>query len=225
MKKFLSAIALMLVAIMLLSVVPASAGTDVINPWVAPAGIQKYYATDLSNSDSPVINGEISNGEYGNYIRMYPKDRLTLASGETSACDTTIDDSRKNQPTSNWIDFYFAYDEDYIYIAIEDMGGTWAENSDTYKWIEAQLEGTADEGKVGTFAARNNYHFYTGFNLYDMGDSLSMQASSRGFDENKWFMSGCHAGKKEFRPLFRYTFPRCGGSHLQCDFPFCCGTL
>ena len=188
MKKVLSAISLLLVAVMLLSVVPASAAT--VNAWEAPEGIDIYYANDLSDADAPSIDGQITKGEYGPITVSFDEDDGLTFGASYPDCDSTIDDTRADQPASEQIDFYFAYDEDYIYIAVEDLGGVWDKDHPTYKWLEEQLEGTADAGKIGGFAARNNYHFYTGFYLNNIGDQISMQASSRGFDENKMFASG-----------------------------------
>ena len=186
MKKFLCVTSLLIVAMVLFSVVPASASTQ--NAWEAPAGIQTYYANDISGLAAPVIDGVITDGEYGALtVRMTPDMRLTYAGESTGKEDSQIDDERADQPASDAIDFYFAYDADYIYIAIKDLGGTWEEGSDTYEWIKAQLEPGVS---VGEYAARNNYHFNTGFILEDCTSYISMQASSRGFDENKWYDQG-----------------------------------
>ena len=184
MKKFLTATSLLLVAMMLFSVIPASAET--IDPWEAPEGIQTYYANELTAA--PTIDGEIAEGEYGDLtVRMTPDMRLTFSAESTGQQDSAIDTDRAAQPASDYIDFYFAYDADYIYIAMEDMGGSWEEGSETYEFIQNLL---GDGVEVGNYAARNNYHFHTGFFLDDCTSFLSMQASSRGFDENKWFDQG-----------------------------------
>ncbi len=186
MKKFLCVTSLLIVAMMLFSVVPASASTQ--NAWEAPAGIQTYYANDISGNAAPVIDGQITDGEYGSLtVRMTRNMRLTYAGESTGKQDSQIDNNRANQPASDAIDFYFAYDAEYIYIAMKDLGGTWEEGSATYQWIQSQLY--AGEN-VGTFATRNNYHFNTGFFLDDCTSYFSMQASSRGFDENKWYDYG-----------------------------------
>ena len=189
MKKFLSVTSLVLVAVMLFSFVPASAET--VNAWEAPEGITIYYATDLTDADAaPLIDGEISDDEYGDPIAsLKPADALKFA-GAYPDCDSKIDDTRTNQPASDNIDFYVAYDEEYIYIAFEDEGGTWEDGDPIYEWLEDQLKETDDAGKIAGFAARNNYHINTGFYLTNVGDLISMQASSRGFDENKIFQSG-----------------------------------
>ena len=187
MKKFLTVTSLFLVAMMLFSVVPASAAT--VNAWEAPESIQKWYANDISaNAAAPVIDGVIADGEYGDLTaRMTPDDRLTMSGESTGSQDSVIDDTRTAQPASDYIDFYFAYDANFIYIAIEDMGGTWEEGSETYEFIQNLV---GDGVNVGNFATRNNYHFNTGFLLDDCTSYISMQASSRGFDENKWFDQG-----------------------------------
>ena len=187
MRKFLSLTSLLLVVTMLVGVVgvfPASAET--VNPWEAPEGIQTYYANKLTAD--PVIDGEIAEGEYGDLtVRMTPDMRLTFSGESTGQQDSVIDDDRWAQPASDYIDFYFAYDADYIYIAMEDMGGSWEEGSDTYEFIRNLI---GEDVEVGNYAARNSYHFHTGFFLDDCTSFLSMQASSRGFDENKWFDQG-----------------------------------
>ena len=182
MKKFLTLTSLLLAAVLLLGMIPASA--EVANAWEVPEGVEVYYANDISDKAAPTLDGEISDGEYGDVtVTMMPADRLTRGANDSS----DIDDSRANQPTSDYVDFYFAYDDAFIYIAVEDYGGTWAEGSDTYNWLQ---ETKAENQTIYEFAARNNYHFQTGFYLNDVSSYFSMQASSRGFDENKWFDSG-----------------------------------
>ena len=195
MKKFLSVTSLLLVAVMLLGIIPASA--EVSNPWDIPEGVQVYYANNLSGKTAPIIDGEISDDEYGNVTaELRPANRLAFAAESTNEHYSKIDDNRVNQPTSDLLEFYFAYDENNIYIAMVDYGGTWAEGTDTYQWLQttkaADTQGDTDWSKyqISTFAARCNYHFNTSFFLADSSSYFSRQASSRGFDENKWFAGG-----------------------------------
>ena len=108
--------------------------------WEAPSGTHIYYASEVTGN-KPSINGTISDGEYGPAITVTTalptKNSNYGASWEKGEVDMTL--------ASEYMDYYFAYDEDNIYIAIKDPGPALA------------------DGKEHPF--RNNYSFNLGFDL------------------------------------------------------------
>ena len=143
MKKLLSIISLLLVAMMI--VVPVSAEES--EEWKIPEGIKIYYAENVTGK-TPVIDGTIAEGEYGQAYRCsepIPVDS-SLYRQEEPVYDPTA--------VSEYIDVWFAYDEENIYVAVYDMGPE------------------AIEGNEKLVAGRNNYLFQFGFDLTDMTSYL-----------------------------------------------------
>ncbi len=178
MKKFLSIVSLMLVVLMLASV-PSFAAEDA-NEFVAPNGIPVYYANDISSLTPPIIDGEIKEGEYGK-LTVNISDHLTFAQAAPQR-DYQIDDARADAPASESFDFYFAYDENFYYIAYVDYGAKWDADSSTAKFLEEVCE-----APMANYTCRNNYALHLGFDLTDVTYYLGILASSRGWDESKWY--------------------------------------
>ena len=145
MKKFLSVVSLLLVAVMMLAMPTVSAAED--NTWVKPEGVNVWYANDVSENE-PSIDGVIDEGEYGKLsVKITPKAALLWGTKwATEPVDPTL--------PSEYMDVYFAYDADNIYIAIYEMGPTFVDNGDD----------VADNDVV----KRNNYIFKIGFDLNDV---------------------------------------------------------
>ena len=145
MKKFLSVVSLLLVAMMILAMPTVSAAED--NSWVKPEGVNVWYANDVSEN-TPSVDGVIDEGEYGKLsAKITPKAALLWGTKwATDPVDPTL--------SSEYMDFYFAYDEENIYIAIYEMGPAFVDNGDDL----------ADNDVV----KRNNYTFKIGFDLNDV---------------------------------------------------------
>ena len=116
-----------------------------------PEGINILYATDISGYE-PTIDGTIDKDEYGDAIIFEePKAMKNSdwgASWETGAFDDTL--------ASEYMDVYFAYDEEYIYFAFYELGAapTNLEDDDTNTWNNVPF--------------RNNYRFSFGLELDNM---------------------------------------------------------
>ena len=98
--------------------------------WATPNGINTHYATNVSGN-SPTIDGTIGVGEYGSRTRVTP---LALSGNNANLA-------------SQYMDYYFAYDDEYIYIAIHEVG------------VSGML--------------RSNYTFNFGFDLNDVTNYFS----------------------------------------------------
>ena len=157
MKKFLSIIALML-ALLLVAVPVAAEEADVAADaeagaeegtaaWVAPTGIKTYYAHNVEGN-APLLDGFISEGEYGPAYRLTPLAVTDYGSmhQEDPVADPTA--------VSEYIDVYFAYDEENVYVAVYEMG---PEAIDI-------VEGKTDR----LVPARSNWSFNFGFDLNDL---------------------------------------------------------
>ncbi len=81
--------------------------------WIAPDGITTYYATDVSNS-APRADGEIGLEEYGRKVTVKTpslmSDFFTWGTG-------SVDKIR----AAEYMDYYFAYDEENIYVALREV--------------------------------------------------------------------------------------------------------
>ena len=149
MKKFLSFISLLLVA-MMIAVPVVSAEENVVDEssFNLPAGINKYYANDVSGK-TPVIDGIIEDGEYGKLtVRIDNPTAMKNDSGvfATDPVDETL--------RSTYIEFWFAYDANNYYIAIHDAGPEYVDNGDEYTKNDVPF--------------RNNVMFRMGFDLNDL---------------------------------------------------------
>ena len=161
MKKFLSMVSLVLVTLMLLATPAVAAESG----WTPPEGIKIYYAENVTGK-SPSIDGTIEEGEYGKSYRIdtpVPVSGWSTKFQETPPVDPT--------QVSEYVDFYFAYDEDNYYIAIYEMGP---------KEIE---------GNEKLVPMRSNYSFNFGFDLNDITSFFNME----GFGTNsRWAKEEFH---------------------------------
>ncbi len=148
MKKFLSIISLMLAMLLMLAVPAFAEETEAEEPFELPEGIRKIYANDITGT-IPVIDGVINENEYGK-ISIRVEDPSEMES------DTRIFQKEPHEKSnaSEYMDFYFAYDENNIYIAIYDAGPECVDDGDEFTW---------DNGPY-----RSNYCFRMGFQLEDM---------------------------------------------------------
>lgn len=154
MKKFLSIVSIMLAALMLLAMPAAAADVLLSAPadsaWTIPEGIKTYYAENVTNK-IPSIDGVIEEGEYGQAYRIdtpVAVNNYGSSHQEEAPADPTA--------VSEYVDFYFAYDEENYYIAIYEMG-------------PKEIEG--NEKLVPT---RSNYYFSFGFDLNDITSYFNM---------------------------------------------------
>ncbi len=166
MKKLLS---IMLVAVMLLAVaMPTVAAEEaegtVIEP---PKDMAVYYANDLTGQTLPVIDGTINAGEYGNIITI---GEPTPMAKEWPDYGYVID-NESDRPRSGTIEYYFAYDETSIYIALKEYGAKYDDGNTAYQ----------------DFQTRANYSFAYGFQLDDMTNYLSHSVTYGGGCWNKNF--------------------------------------
>ena len=105
MKKFLAAISLMLVALMVIAIPAVSAADETLDK---PDGIKIWYATNVSGK-TPLIDGTISNGEYGPAYRIdSPRAMKNSDYGSTWEEEGNYDESL----ASEYMDVYFAYDDE-----------------------------------------------------------------------------------------------------------------
>ena len=156
MKKFLSIIALMLalalVAIPMVGAEEADAAeAEGSSAWVAPAGIKTYYAENVEGK-TPLLDGVISEGEYGKAYRL--DNPIAVNNWGATRQEEPVAD-----PTavSEYIDVYFAYDENNVYIAIYELGPELIEGNDN------------------PVPARANWVFNFGFDLNDLQSYFQMQ--------------------------------------------------
>ena len=184
MKKFLSVIALMLalvlVAVPMVAAEEADAAdTEETAAWVAPVGIKTYYAENVEGK-TPLLDGTISEGEYGKAYRLTPiavTDYGAKHQEEPVADPTAV---------SEYIDLYFAYDEDNVYIAIYEMGPALIEGNDN------------------PVPARANWVFNFGFDLNDLNAYFQMQGYQTHVQwaKNEFFYF--EFGKKNTSPIAAY---------------------
>ena len=165
MKKIISIVSLLLIAAMIMAIPTVAAG-DTAGAWTPPEGILILYANDLTGKDAPIIDGTINPDEYG---------KITIRQdGEDDAlpmADTWPDYGYKIKDNAEYVvsdsyDFYFAYDETSIYIAIKEIGGTFDDGLETHKeWL-----------------ARNNYGVGIGFQLDDLTNYFALSATGAGWN-------------------------------------------
>ncbi len=150
MKKFLSLVSILLVILMAFASFPVFAEEveEENKPFELPKNVKKYYANNISGT-TPNIDGVIDENEYGertvridNPSAMAGNERVFM----TEPADETL--------RSEYMDFWFAYDENNIYIAIYDPG---------FKKID-----NGDEFTKNDVPFRYNYFFMMGFILDDL---------------------------------------------------------
>ena len=147
MKKFISIISLLLVAMMILAMPTVAA--EETEKFEIPKDMQVYYANDVS-AKAPSIDGTIEEGEYGNLtVRVTDPTPFVDAGGDYI-------ENPLEHLKSEYIDFYFAYDENNYYIAIHDAG------PDKYE--------DTDEFTSNDYPFRSNYFFTMDFTPEDLTD-------------------------------------------------------
>ncbi len=80
--------------------------------WATPDGINTHYAADVS-ANAPKVDGTIGDGEYGDRIRVNHR-AISGNSWVTGSYNANL--------ASQYMDYYFAYDDEYIYVAIHEVG-------------------------------------------------------------------------------------------------------
>lgn len=150
MKKFLSAISLMIAALMILAIPSVSAKQSI--DWELPEDITTYYANNISGK-TPTIDGIIDENEYGaNFVRIDSPRAVTNSSwGDVWETGTV-----REGLASEYMDFYFAYDENNIYIAVYDLGPEHIDNGDAYE--------------INDVMFRSNYRFMLGFDMENVAN-------------------------------------------------------
>ena len=167
MKKILS---IMLVAVMLLAVaMPIASAEEAAEGTVfTPAkDMAVYYANDLTGKDLPAIDGTINPGEYGNVVAIADPTPMAEAWPDYGY----VIDYDSPRPRSGQVEFYFAYDETSMYIAIKEYGAAYDDGNTAYQ----------------DFQTRSNYTFGYGFQLDDMTNYLSQSVTYGGGCWNKNF--------------------------------------
>ncbi len=150
--------------------------------WKIPQGMTTHYATDLSEN-TPTIDGIISAGEYGEALHVEAPRVIDLDRRQW------LDSAIKEELASKYMDFYFSYDEDNIYIAIYDVGPDYINNNDGYSKNDV--------------AFRHNYRFEFGFDL-EKTDSYFMFEG--GSTSTAWDDLVCYKnGSREQHSLMSYN--------------------
>ena len=187
MKKFLSIIALML-ALMLVAVPMVAAEeadaaeVEETSGWGAPAGIKIYYAENVEGK-TPLLDGTISEGEYGKAYRLTP---IPVNNYGANHQDLTAEPIADPTAVSEYIDIYFAYDENNVYVAIYELGPELIEGNDN------------------PVPARANWHFNFGFDLNDLQSYFQMggYATNKQWPDSEF--SYFEFGKKNSAPIKGY---------------------
>ena len=147
MKKFISIISLLLVAVMIFSM-PIMA-EEAEEAFKLPHGMTTYYANNVSAS-RPNIDGVIGENEYGKVtVRVTDPTPFVDAGGDYM-------ENPKEYLKSEYMDIWFAYDEDNIYVAIHDAGPEKFEDNDEF---------TSND-----YPFRSNYMFCFDFTPEDLTD-------------------------------------------------------
>ncbi|MBR2387139.1 MAG: hypothetical protein IKB02_00060 [Clostridia bacterium] len=149
MKKFISIISLLLVTAMIFAVPVFADEAEESKPFEPPKGMTTYYANNVSGN-TPNIDGVIGEGEYGELtVRVTDPTPFVDAGGDYM-------ENPKEHLKSEYIDFWFAYDENNVYIAIHDPGPKYKDNGDEFKLNDVPF--------------RYNYHFSMDFTPEDLTD-------------------------------------------------------
>ena len=176
MKKFLSIVSLVLVAVMFLSMTAVSADeADVATEEVEvngtvitpPKDMTVYYANDLTGKTTPAIDGVINPDEYGAVVAIATPTPMAKDWPETGY----VIDRNSDRPLAGTFEYYFAYDETSIYIAYKEYGSTYDDGNAAYQ----------------DFQTRSNYSFAYGFQLDDMTNYFAHSVSYGGGCWNKNF--------------------------------------
>ena len=182
MKKFLSIIALMLALVLVAVPMVAAEEADAAeaSAWVAPAGIKTYYAENVEGK-TPLLDGVISEGEYGKAYRL--DNPIAVNNWGATRQEEPVAD-----PTavSEYIDIYFAYDENNVYIAVYELGPEEIEGNDRL------------------VPQRCNWGFNFGFDLNDLTAYFQMNgyATHKQWAKDEFFYY--EFGKKNSSPICAY---------------------
>ena len=175
MKKFLAVVSLMLVALMVIAIPAVSAEERTFKK---PEGINIHYATDVSEN-TPNIDGTISASEYGSATRIDTP--IPMQNGdphwgyEWAPEDYGVDETL----ASEYIDVYFAYDDEYFYFAFEELGAPPANTEDD------------DNNTWNNVPFRSNYRFSFGFDLDNAGNYIHPDGGdTRAWDSPTYFLDG-----------------------------------
>ena len=160
MKKFLAAISLMLVAVMVIAI-PSVSATTAEEAFVIPEGINVYYATDVSDN-TPTIDGQITDGEYGTKYTI----EAPMALKNSDWGDTWEYGEYDETLASEYMDVYFAYDDEYVYFAFYEVGADATNTEDD------------DENTLNNIPFRSNYRFNFGFDLYNAANYIQTEAGN-----------------------------------------------
>jgi len=156
---------------------------ETASAWTAPTGIKIYYAENVEGK-APLLDGTISEGEYGKAYRI--TDPVPVNNYGANHQDLTAEPIADPTAVSEYIDFYFAYDENNVYIAIYEMGPK------------------AIEGNENLVPARANWYFNFGFDLNDLNAYFQMA----GYATNKQWADSeftyFEFGKKNASPIKAY---------------------
>ena len=185
MKKFLSIIALMLALVLVAVPMVAAEEADAAEAeetvaWVAPEGIKIYYAENVEGK-TPLLDGTISEGEYGKAYRL--DDPIAVNNwGATRQEDPVVDPTA----VSEYMDIYFAYDEKNVYIAVYELGPKPIEGNDRL------------------VPQRCNWGFNFGFDLNDLTAYFQMNgyATHKQWAKDEFFYY--EFGKKNSSPICAY---------------------
>ena len=196
MKKFLSIIALMLALLMVAApmvaaeeadAAPVEGEEEVASTWTAPEGIKIYYAENVEGK-TPLLDGTISEGEYGKAYRL--ENPIPVNNYGSNHQDLEAEPVADPTAVSEYIDVYFAYDENNVYIAIYELGP---------KAIDI-VEGKTDR----LVPARANWIFNMGFDLNDLSSYFQMQGYATHKQWAKDEFSYFEFGKKNSSPIAAY---------------------
>ena len=180
MKKFISVILAVILVTLGASVTAFAEEADVYTP---PVGMDILYATDLTGKNVPVVDGSIGADEYGKVAKIVT-DPFKMA--EKWPENIYIIDEDSDRPSSGTIEYYFAYDENSIYIAFKEYGMVFDDGSETH----------AD------YAMRCNYGIEFGFDLADISNYFLHVITYGGGCWNKdlRFSDGKSANFSSFEP-------------------------
>ena len=152
MRKIIVAISMLLVIAMTLAV-PAFGAEEVST---AAVELEKYgqktYIVGEAVSEAPIIDGVIEEGEYTLKVRF--EDEALWTTGESFT--TKGEAPEEAWMNSEYIEYYYSWDEDNIYIALVDMHGY----KDNTHWVY-----------------RTNYYWRFGFNLGDFSEYIQIYLS------------------------------------------------
>ncbi len=164
MKKFLAVIALVLVASMLI-VTPVFAEEERTPDYKRDYGQETFYAKKMDKA--PTIDGDISAEEWGDPVvsKTEPNYWQSLATDDTYSKYTDQDPGALVDRLAKELNFYFGYDDDYIYIAYYQLAGAWDSEFDT---------DTTAGNHWREYTFRHNYMMRMGFDIEDVSNLMQL---------------------------------------------------